>query len=70
MASCGCVGKRREREELPMYDVVIAGGGPVVSSLRRAKDDRGFTAMLVRPDGFVAWLAESELDLSTAEESI
>jgi len=36
----------------------------------KAKDDKGFTAMLVRPDGFVAWLAESEPDLSAAEEAI
>jgi hypothetical protein len=36
----------------------------------KAKDDKGLTAMLVRPDGFVAWLAESEPDWSAAEESI
>jgi hypothetical protein len=34
------------------------------------KDSKGLTAALVRPDGFVAWVAESELDLSTAEQSI
>jgi 2-polyprenyl-6-methoxyphenol hydroxylase-like FAD-dependent oxidoreductase len=34
------------------------------------KDSKGLTAVLVRPDGFVAWVAESEPDLSTAEQSI
>jgi 2-polyprenyl-6-methoxyphenol hydroxylase-like FAD-dependent oxidoreductase len=36
----------------------------------KAKDNKGLTAMLVRPDGFVAWVAESEIDLSEVEESI
>jgi hypothetical protein len=36
----------------------------------RAKDSKGLTAMLVRPDGFVAWVAESEPDVSAAEKSI
>jgi 2-polyprenyl-6-methoxyphenol hydroxylase-like FAD-dependent oxidoreductase len=34
------------------------------------KDSKGLTAILVRPDGFVAWVAESEPNLSTAEQSI
>jgi hypothetical protein len=33
-------------------------------------DSKNLTAMLVRPDGFVAWVAESEPRLSTAERSI
>jgi hypothetical protein len=36
----------------------------------KAKDSKGLTAMLVRPDGFVAWAADSEPNLSAAEESI
>ena len=36
----------------------------------RVKDSQNLTAILVRPDGFVAWVAESELDLSTANRSI
>ena len=36
----------------------------------QVKDSKGLTAVLVRPDGFVAWVAESEPDLSTAERSI
>jgi 2-polyprenyl-6-methoxyphenol hydroxylase-like FAD-dependent oxidoreductase len=36
----------------------------------RVKDSKGLTAMLVRPDGFVAWVAESEPDVSAAEKSI
>jgi 2-polyprenyl-6-methoxyphenol hydroxylase-like FAD-dependent oxidoreductase len=34
------------------------------------KDSKGLTALLVRPDGFVAWVAESEPNLTTAEQSI
>jgi 2-polyprenyl-6-methoxyphenol hydroxylase-like FAD-dependent oxidoreductase len=36
----------------------------------KAKDSKGLTAVLVRPDGFVAWATESEPDLSAAEQSI
>src|SRR5580704_1243983 len=36
----------------------------------QVKDNKGLTAMLVRPDGFVAWAADSEPDLSTVERSI
>jgi hypothetical protein len=34
------------------------------------KDSKSLTSILVRPDGVVAWVAESEPDLSTAERSI
>jgi 2-polyprenyl-6-methoxyphenol hydroxylase-like FAD-dependent oxidoreductase len=36
----------------------------------KAKDSKGLTAVLVRPDGFVAWATESEPDVSAAEQSI
>jgi hypothetical protein len=36
----------------------------------KAKDSKGVAAMLVRPDGFVAWAADSEPNLSAAETSI
>ena len=36
----------------------------------KAKDSKGVTAMLVRPDGFVAWATESEPDLRAVETSI
>jgi len=36
----------------------------------QVKDSKSLTAILVRPDGFVAWVAESEPDVSTAERSI
>jgi 2-polyprenyl-6-methoxyphenol hydroxylase-like FAD-dependent oxidoreductase len=36
----------------------------------QTKDNKGLTAILVRPDGFVAWAVESEPDLSAAERSI
>jgi len=36
----------------------------------KAKDSKGLTALLVRPDGFVAWVAESEPDLNAVEESV
>ncbi len=36
----------------------------------KAKDSKGLSAVLVRPDGFVAWATESEPDVSVAEQSI
>ena len=36
----------------------------------QVKDSKGLTAMFVRPDGFVAWVADSDPDLRTAEQSI
>ena len=36
----------------------------------QVKDNKSLTAILVRPDGYVAWVAESEPDLSTATRSI
>jgi 2-polyprenyl-6-methoxyphenol hydroxylase-like FAD-dependent oxidoreductase len=36
----------------------------------KAKDNKGLAAVLVRPDGFVAWVAESEPDASEAKSSI
>lgn len=36
----------------------------------KAKDNKGLTALLVRPDGFVAWATESQPDSSAAEKSI
>jgi 2-polyprenyl-6-methoxyphenol hydroxylase-like FAD-dependent oxidoreductase len=36
----------------------------------KAKDNKGLTAILVRPDGFVAWATESKPDAIAAEESV
>jgi hypothetical protein len=36
----------------------------------KAKDSKGVTAMLVRPDGFVAWAADSEPNLNAAETAM
>jgi 2-polyprenyl-6-methoxyphenol hydroxylase-like FAD-dependent oxidoreductase len=36
----------------------------------KAKDSKGITALLVRPDGFVAWATEAEPNLNAAESSI
>ncbi len=36
----------------------------------KAKDGKGLAAVLVRPDGFVAWAADSESDLSGLEEAM
>jgi 2-polyprenyl-6-methoxyphenol hydroxylase-like FAD-dependent oxidoreductase len=36
----------------------------------KAKDSKGLTAVLVRPDGFVAWATESNPNVSEAEQSI
>jgi hypothetical protein len=34
------------------------------------KDNKDLTALLVRPDGFVAWATESQPDAAAAKESI
>ncbi|WP_346265631.1 hypothetical protein [Granulicella sp. 5B5] len=34
------------------------------------KDNKGLTAVLVRPDGFVCWVTDSKPDAIAAEESI
>jgi 2-polyprenyl-6-methoxyphenol hydroxylase-like FAD-dependent oxidoreductase len=36
----------------------------------KARDSKGLSALLVRPDGFVAWATESEPNVSVAEASI
>ena len=36
----------------------------------QVSDSKGLAALLIRPDGFVAWATESRPDLSEAEESI
>jgi 2-polyprenyl-6-methoxyphenol hydroxylase-like FAD-dependent oxidoreductase len=36
----------------------------------RAEDEKGLTALLVRPDGFVAWAADGELDMAVVEQSV
>jgi hypothetical protein len=35
----------------------------------RVKDNKGLTAILIRPDGFVAWTTESKPDTTAAKES-
>jgi FAD binding domain-containing protein/aromatic ring hydroxylase-like protein len=35
-----------------------------------AKDSKGISAMLVRPDGFVAWTTDSEFDLGAVQQAI
>lgn len=35
-----------------------------------AKDEKGLVALLVRPDGFVAWATDSKLDQTGAEQSV
>jgi hypothetical protein len=54
-----------------IYDVVIAGAGPVAPNACKplggrityvasdAKDRLGLSGVLVRPDGFVAWAGEA-----------
>jgi 2-polyprenyl-6-methoxyphenol hydroxylase-like FAD-dependent oxidoreductase len=36
----------------------------------KTNDSKGITSMLVRPDGFVSWVSESEADLLTLEDTI
>jgi 2-polyprenyl-6-methoxyphenol hydroxylase-like FAD-dependent oxidoreductase len=35
-----------------------------------AKDEKGLAALLVRPDGFVAWATDANLDRTAAEQSV
>jgi 2-polyprenyl-6-methoxyphenol hydroxylase-like FAD-dependent oxidoreductase len=35
-----------------------------------AKDEKGLKALLVRPDGFVTWASDAEIDMSAAEQSV
>ena len=35
-----------------------------------AKDEKGLTELLIRPDGFVAWATDGELDIAAAEQSV
>ena len=35
-----------------------------------AKDSKGLTALFIRPDGFIGWLAESDPDLAGADAAI
>jgi len=37
---------------------------------RQPKDNLGLAAFLVRPDGFVAWATDQELDLRNLEETL
>jgi hypothetical protein len=37
---------------------------------RNARDNKGLTTLLVRPDGFVAWVAESDPNAAEAEAAI
>ena len=37
---------------------------------KRAKDDKGLSALLVRPDGFVAWAADAAPNAAAVKESI
>jgi 2-polyprenyl-6-methoxyphenol hydroxylase-like FAD-dependent oxidoreductase len=36
----------------------------------RAKDEKGLAALLVRPDGFVAWATDEKLETASAEQSV
>ena len=57
-----------ESKELAAIGQTRSGRLKYVSA--KAKDDKGLTAILVRPDGFVAWVAESEPDLPAAERAV
>ena len=36
----------------------------------QAKDNKGLAALLLRPDGFVAWAADADPNLAALEETI
>jgi hypothetical protein len=50
-----------------MHDVVIVGGGPVGLLLA---GEPGLSAVLVRPDGIVAWAAERAPDPDSFERTV
>jgi hypothetical protein len=57
-----------EEEELSTLSQTWAGHLKYVS--HHAKDTKGLAALLVRPDGFVAWATDSEPDLPALEQSM
>ena len=36
----------------------------------RAKDEKGVAAILIRPDGFVAWATDGGFDMATVEQAV
>jgi len=50
--------------------LILANDGPLTYLSAKAKDSKGLAALLVRPDGFVAWATDSQPDLDAAERSI
>ena len=56
------------KEELSTLSQRWTGRLKYVSA--QAKDTQGLTALLLRPDGFVAWAADSNPDLTVLEETI
>jgi 2-polyprenyl-6-methoxyphenol hydroxylase-like FAD-dependent oxidoreductase len=44
--------------------------GRVKYAAPKTKDSKGLTALLVRPDGFVAWATDSELDAAALKETM
>jgi hypothetical protein len=56
--NCG----RRSSRTFLATELLLAGAS--------AKDEKGLVVLLVRPDGFVAWAADAEIDTTAAEQSV
>ena len=64
----GIAPRPHRRQEAPKPRSTLANRLNYVSA--QVKDSKGLTAMFVRPDGFVAWVTESDPDPHAAEQSI
>jgi 2-polyprenyl-6-methoxyphenol hydroxylase-like FAD-dependent oxidoreductase len=53
-----------------LHDLAKIQNGRLNYVAAQVDDSKGLTALLVRPDGFVAWVAEAEPNLGTAEQAI
>jgi hypothetical protein len=57
-------------EDTELYTLSQTRSERLKYSSTKVKDNKGLTAALIRPDGFVAWATESRPDTIAAEQSI
>ncbi len=56
------------KEEISAMSQRWSGGLKYVAA--KSKDSKGLAALLIRPDGFVAWATDSDPDLPSLEQAI
>jgi len=57
-------------EDKNLSTLALPDDDPLTYLSAKAKDSKGLTALLARPDGFVAWATDSQPDLGAAQKSI